>query len=753
MHILVTNDDGPPSSESSPYVHCLVRHLQRAGHEVSVCLPHTQRSWIGKAHMIGQTLKPLYYRPGSDVHGETTEGTTHHRPSPTGDVEEWVLIDGTPASCVQIGLFHFFQDRGPIDLVLSGPNYGRNTSSVFALSSGTVGAALEAAICRRRSIALSFAFFSRNHDPVVIEAACRHSIRVIDALCRRWPSDGSVDLYSVNVPLVEDVESRRTLYTDMLQNYWRGDSCFQEIDGETGDATQEEARIREGPAGEAQGARPAGGNGLNGPRAGHTHKHFKWAPRLTDVFQSVQESAPGNDGRTVMDGDTSVTPLKCNFAQAQGAFSRQELELSLDGDVASAAPKAQEAIDAVVAYDDGYVEPLVVSAFKSLIPAKLLNLTCHLPKQAYSPAPGSKSVHVVPYEVLDFEAAAAHPQTLLINSYMIRKALIRKHFLSATVDHWVAKKPDSCLARHVKRSEAFELDYAEFLDDALIEAFDLREGMQRNMETGGSPEQREWWILKPGMSDRGQGIRLFSSMDELQAIFDEWEEERPDSDGEQDEQEGGDYITTSHLRHFVAQPYIHPPLLLPSDPRKFHIRTYVLATGSLSVHVFRPMLALFAAKPYVAPWEHEAVDLDSHLTNTCLQGSSSGAKDSVAQFWDLGLPQATLESIFHEICTITGELFEAAARAMPVHFQTLPNAFEVFGLDFLVDGGKRTWLLEVNAFPDFRQTGAQLSGLVERFWKGVVREAVLPFCGIEGGRGDGDMVLVKRMDLGRRQGG
>ncbi|PHH67635.1 hypothetical protein CDD82_1252 [Ophiocordyceps australis] len=166
------------------------------------------------------------------------------------------------------------------------------------------------------------------------------------------------------------------------------------------------------------------------------------------------------------------------------------------------------------------------------------------------------------------------------------------------------------------------------------------------------------------------------------------------------------------------------------------------------------MLALFAAKPYVAPWEHEAADVESYLTNTCLQGSASCTRDSVAEFWHLELPQATLESIFQEICTITGELFEASARAMPVHFQTLPNAFEVFGLDFLVDGGMRAWLLEVNAFPDFKQTGGQLKGLVERFWTGVVREAVLPFCGIEESQGNGgDMVLVKRIDLGRRQGG
>ena len=300
MHILVTNDDGPPSPESSPYVHSLVQHLEKAGHTVSVCLPHTQRSWIGKAHMIGQTLKPSYFRPSANVHGDDCEGTTHHRPSPTGDVDEWVLIDGTPASCVQIGLYHFFQDKGPIDLVVSGPNYGRNTTSVFALSSGTLGGALEAAVCKKKSIALSFAFFTRNHDPVIIDAACSHSVRIIEALYKQWPTDGSADLYSVNVPLVEGVEKNKTMWTDMLQNYWgEGSTCFQEIDGEAGDAAEEEARIREGPGGEA-----GGKEGLNDRKTGHTHKHFKWAPRLNDVFVSVDESGPGNDGRTVREGNT-----------------------------------------------------------------------------------------------------------------------------------------------------------------------------------------------------------------------------------------------------------------------------------------------------------------------------------------------------------------------------------------------------------------------------------------------------------------
>lgn len=379
----------------------------------------------------------------------------------------------------------------------------------------------------------------------------------------------------------------------------------------------------------------------------------------------------------------------------------------------------------------------------------------------------------------------------MINSYVIRKALIRKHFLSSTVDHWVAKHPESVLQGHVKRGEAFEVDYAEFLDDALIEAFDLRASLERNEERaqtvkegggsggGGDASGSEWWILKPSMSDRGQGIRLFSTMEQLQGIFDGWEADAPDSDAEEEEEEEDgendaageektDYITTSDLRYFVAQPYIHPPLLLPScENRKFHIRTYVLCAGAMKVYVCREMLALFAARPYSPPWEmpsstssdndNDDYYLDAHLTNTCLQGPRAD-ENAVKRYWDLSdldLSAAQKESIFGQICAVTGDIFEAAAREMMVHFQPLPFAFEVYGLDFLVDAEHNAWLLEVNAFPDFKQTGEALrEQVVEEFWRGVVRFGVGPWAGgveaTDDGDGDESMVLVRSVDLGRR---
>lgn len=441
-----------------------------------------------------------------------------------------------------------------------------------------------------------------------------------------------------------------------------------------------------------------------------------------------------------------------------------------------------EEVFAIVDYEDAYVQPIILSALQSLIPPDRLrllpaeashNLAEQVPKNA-------KLLQIRAYESIDFDHASANPSTSLVNSYVIRKALIRKHFLSTTVDHWVAKNPASPLRGHVKASEPFEVDYAEFLDDALDETFDLRASLEHNGGCAG-PEEREWWILKPSMSDRGQGIRLFSTMEELQGIFDGWEDEMPSSDDEENDEDvqvrdgGGagadgddrDVITTSHLRHFVAQPYIHPPLLLPEcGNRKFHIRAYVLCVGALKVYVSHSMLALFAGRAYSAPWEKNnggvAGDdgseqgegyLDAHLTNTCIQGPKADA-GSVRRFWDVpGLEDAAKNDIFNQVCTVTGEVFEAAAKAMMVHFQPLGFAFEVFGLDFLVDAAGRAWLLEVNAFPDFKQTGDDLQDVVAEFWQGAVGQAITPFveAGVpnDGGKGDG-MVLVRDVDLGRR---
>ena len=87
---------------------------------------------------------------------------------------------------------------------------------------------------------------------------------------------------------------------------------------------------------------------------------------------------------------------------------------------------------------------------------------------------------------------------------------------------------------------------------------------------------------------------FFRALQELQAIFEEWDEDEADEDQGSDsgfamatnvsqtEQDKTGGTMTSQLRHFIAQPYLDKPLLLHSyNNKKFHLRVYVVAVGAL----------------------------------------------------------------------------------------------------------------------------------------------------------------------------
>ena len=91
-----------------------------------------------------------------------------------------------------------------------------------------------------------------------------------------------------------------------------------------------------------------------------------------------------------------------------------------------------------------------------------------------------------------------------------------------------------------------------------------------------------------------------------------------------------------------------------------------------------------------------------------------------------------------------------------VYFQTLPNAFEIYGVDWLVDAEGKAWLLEVNAFPDFGQSGVEGEEVVRGVWEAAVGIAVAGFFGLEreekvkGRERDMGVRKVLDIDLGRR---
>ncbi|KAJ1871243.1 tubulin--tyrosine ligase [Coemansia sp. RSA 990] len=337
-------------------------------------------------------------------------------------------------------------------------------------------------------------------------------------------------------------------------------------------------------------------------------------------------------------------------------------------------------------------------------------------------------MHWREYESIDWDAVH-RSSSVFANAYCFRKGLIRKAQMAFNLKLYTAKHPESILCRGVPETWIFELDDVDYIDEALMECYEVDEGMNAN-EGVTDPKQRQQFILKPSLTGRGAGIYVFDTKERLLELL-EREFESDDDEDEEDEDQVGDehsYHAVSQIREWVIQRYINRPLLLESHHnRKFHIRVYALAVGDLKVYVYRHMLALFAPRPY----SESAGDLDdqqAHLTNTCLQAKNAEFDESkaVGLFWELGLPQEKREHIFDQICKILGETF-AAVSSESTSFQTWSNCLEQFGFDFLVDEDCSAYMLEANAYPDFKQTGSNLRFVVEGFMNASVSMAASKF--------------------------
>jgi tubulin--tyrosine ligase len=166
------------------------------------------------------------------------------------------------------------------------------------------------------------------------------------------------------------------------------------------------------------------------------------------------------------------------------------------------------------------------------------------------------------YDEIDHERVHLNHRIVLSSSYIFRKALIRKHYLSRAIRSFLTKHPSSVLSNATPRTYEIEICFADELEEMWTdELWEL--GNILGSETS-------WWILKPsafsfksiffsfsffissGMADRGMGIRLFHTKEDLQKIFESFEE---DSDGSDDERNdgGATNVVTSQLRHFVIQ--------------------------------------------------------------------------------------------------------------------------------------------------------------------------------------------------------
>ncbi|KLO20266.1 sure-like protein [Schizopora paradoxa] len=345
LRVLLTNDDGPPGLDS-PYIYGFAQRLvKNFDWDVKVVIPNAQKSWIGKAFHIKEVVRGSFYYP-TGQHG-VGESTSSSRPlkHEEGEFTEWILLDGTPATCTNIGLHNLFKDE--IDLVISGPNLGRNSSTAFALSSGTIGAALSGALSGIRAIAVSYGTVKRPVPSELHEHAHDLSCRIIARLLASWPQpsehgyDSTPELYNINIPMVDELLPERGGMRVVWTNMWR--SRY----GKLFKAIQEPSVAKSGAsASDVQAGGPDAAESTEktaqstmqrepsnaGSSANSTSNSltFKFAPdaEFQHLISPPLEHLPvGSDGWAIAQNWASVTPLCASFAEPGGVDFAGEFEL------------------------------------------------------------------------------------------------------------------------------------------------------------------------------------------------------------------------------------------------------------------------------------------------------------------------------------------------------------------------------------------------------------------------------------------
>ena len=176
MRILITNDDGI-AAPGLRVMDAIAQEIAGPDGEVWTIAPAFEQSGVG--HCINYVHPTLMSRLD----------------------ERRFAAEGSPADCVIAGLHSVLADTPP-DLVLSGVNRGNN-SAENTLYSGTIGAAMEAALQGVKAIALSQYWGPGNReldDP--FEAAAAHGVDTVRKLLDHggWDEADYRLFYNVNFP-------------------------------------------------------------------------------------------------------------------------------------------------------------------------------------------------------------------------------------------------------------------------------------------------------------------------------------------------------------------------------------------------------------------------------------------------------------------------------------------------------------------------------------------------------------------------
>lgn len=235
--ILITNDDGI----TAPGIRALVEAVKDLG-QVIVVAPDSPQSGMGHAITIGSPLRL-------------------HKVNVFEGVESW-QCSGTPADCVKLAKDQILHDTA--DICLSGINHGAN-NSINVIYSGTMSAAMEAAIEGIPSIGFSLCDFAFDADFSTAQAVARDLVkRMLD---KPMPEH---TLLNVNVPKVAATDFKGMKICRQAHAKWTED-FDKRVD----------------------------------PRG----KDYYW---MVGKFVNMDKD-PGTDEEALKDGYASIVPIKIDF--------------------------------------------------------------------------------------------------------------------------------------------------------------------------------------------------------------------------------------------------------------------------------------------------------------------------------------------------------------------------------------------------------------------------------------------------------
>ena len=207
--VLVTNDDGV----DAPGLEAIAIALQDAGYEVTVCAP--DRNWSASGHV------------------KTLTRAMHIRPAKLAGGMDAYACDGAPSDCVSLALMGAL--NAEFDFVVSGIN-PHNNIGMDVTYSGTVTAAMEAALAGLSGYAVSYESRQADDEPQALKAAAGAAVKVIGQLLGLKSENSHGHIWNINLPfkpLADFAGVRFThggvrIYADRVQKDIdaQGETCY-----------------------------------------------------------------------------------------------------------------------------------------------------------------------------------------------------------------------------------------------------------------------------------------------------------------------------------------------------------------------------------------------------------------------------------------------------------------------------------------------------------------------------------------------